>query len=384
LKKLTKILRPSYTTGFKCIGSSCQDSCCIGWSIDIDKITYRKYFRTTNLEMKKEFSKKVVRNEHCLYEDIDYGNMKLSKNKWCPFLEEDKLCRIYKVLGEDYLSNVCYSYPRVYNIIDGVYELSMYMSCPEVVRKLLSDKKPIEFIGETILLDRHLTQSIYNSKESRATKSPLIHLKNLRRNSIEIVQNRKLSIEDRLLKLGQNLSDNKDYSPVDVDNKYLFRVGFFNGLIKSLKVFKEIDSEVFISLTRDLINGLKLGSDSLIESSKIYKDIEKKIVTPYINKNNHLFENYLVNFMFQGNFPFNVNDNKFDGYLMMVVRYSFIRFYLLGIAVKNGKITLDDVVLMVQVHTKTISHHDIFLTNLLDELKEKEFDNMAFVSNLFI
>ena len=34
---------PKYMTQFKCIGGACEDNCCIGWDVDIDKNTYLKY-----------------------------------------------------------------------------------------------------------------------------------------------------------------------------------------------------------------------------------------------------------------------------------------------------------------------------------------------------
>ena len=40
--KKFKSLYPEYYDEFKCIGGSCEDSCCVGWDIDIDKITFRK------------------------------------------------------------------------------------------------------------------------------------------------------------------------------------------------------------------------------------------------------------------------------------------------------------------------------------------------------
>ena len=39
VKNIKKIY-PRYFEEFKCIGGKCEDSCCIGWNIDIDKITF--------------------------------------------------------------------------------------------------------------------------------------------------------------------------------------------------------------------------------------------------------------------------------------------------------------------------------------------------------
>ena len=45
---------PRYFEEFKCIGGKCEDSCCIGWNIDIDKITFKKYFKSQILDILKQ------------------------------------------------------------------------------------------------------------------------------------------------------------------------------------------------------------------------------------------------------------------------------------------------------------------------------------------
>ena len=36
MSKKIKLETPSYIKEFSCIGGKCEDSCCIGWDIDID------------------------------------------------------------------------------------------------------------------------------------------------------------------------------------------------------------------------------------------------------------------------------------------------------------------------------------------------------------
>jgi lysine-N-methylase len=36
-------LRPQYAKAFRCIGSECEDTCCHGFDVPIDKATYEKY-----------------------------------------------------------------------------------------------------------------------------------------------------------------------------------------------------------------------------------------------------------------------------------------------------------------------------------------------------
>lgn len=373
--KLTKILKPTYLQHFKCIGGDCEDSCCIGWNIDIDKLTYRKYFRTNNSLMKDKFKKYLYKNEYCEFEEVDYGKVKILKNKWCPFLNRDKLCDIYNNLGEEYLSNVCHSFPRIYNVLNNTYELSLSMSCPEAVRMLFDDKKPITFVEENSVLDKHIIHSYVNLKDKHWNGSPIKNLKELREMSINTLQNRNLKIDKRLSLLGSNLEKKKQEDvPLNVTDVYRFQLNFFKYLISILNVDSEIDSQVFIQYTQ--------YCKAISRSKDIYQKILDTIVNPFIEKNEYLFEHYLVNAVFQSNFPFNINQDQFDGYLILIVRFVFIKFYLSGLAFKNGKLTKEDIISMVQVHTKIVNHHDTFILQTLENVKDKDFDNLNFVNTL--
>ena len=52
-----KILQPFYYENFKCIGGKCENTCCSGWQIHIDKKSFEKYKK-----IKGDFGKKVSSN----------------------------------------------------------------------------------------------------------------------------------------------------------------------------------------------------------------------------------------------------------------------------------------------------------------------------------
>ncbi|QEN08138.1 FliB family protein [Oceanispirochaeta crateris] len=389
MRQSIKITIPSYVNGFKCIGGDCEDSCCIGWDIDIDKLTYRKYFRTKDMNMKKEFVKHVYRNEDSQSDDVDYGRVRINESKYCPFLDDKKLCRIYSILGEDYLSNVCSSYPRVYNVLDGAYELSLFLSCPEAIRKLLASKEPISFIEEEMVLDKYIIHSCIDTSESRWNHSDVRQLKLLRQMSIEMIQDRKYLLSERLLRLGHELSIKgstksrpQNKSQV-LDNPLFFQFDFFSKAIDSLHVTDEIDSPVFVSMTQKLQKGFKLKEKlPLAQKVPLYEKALCEAVEPFFIEKGYFLEHYLVNFMYQSHFPFTENQNILDGYVMLVVRYSFIRFYLSGMASSGVKIGDEDVVQLIQVFTKTIEHHKTFILDLLDKIKTSKYNPLEFAAAL--
>ena len=63
------------------------------------------------------------------------------KDNNCPFLNENKLCDIYKEVGEDALCYTCKQYPRYIEEFGGVREIGISLSCPEAARIILGNSK---------------------------------------------------------------------------------------------------------------------------------------------------------------------------------------------------------------------------------------------------
>lgn len=143
-KGLRTFLLPQYMRSFHCIGPECEDSCCIGWRVPIDEETYKKYRRLRHPVLSPLFEKALGRNRSSA-SPKDYAKMKLNPDGTCPFLTGDRLCRIQLELGEDYLCDTCHTYPRVFNEVNGIIELSATLSCPEAARLALLNPGVMEF-----------------------------------------------------------------------------------------------------------------------------------------------------------------------------------------------------------------------------------------------
>jgi lysine-N-methylase len=86
--------------------------------------------------------------------------------------------------------------------------------------------------------------------------------------------------------------------------------------------------------------------------------------------------------MYKEFFPFSENDIVFDGYIMMLVRYSYVKFILVGQYIYNGEISEEKIVRLIQALSKEIEHNEEFLKNILLYLKEYELDNKRFAEIL--
>lgn len=399
-----KMRYPEYFKEFKCIGGNCKDSCCVGWDIDIDKITFKQYYRIQDKEMKRMFQKNVHNNDYCTSYDIDYGKIKLKGDKRCPFLDEENYCIIYSKIGEEYLSNVCTSFPRIINKIDWYYEMSLDVACPEAARILLLKEEGIKFKESEENLGKHIVSSEIDTKSKKYNKSPIKYFKEIRDLSIKIIQNRELNLSERLYILGDfinKLEDELKYNYGNVSkfiknydinlckdcyekNKlnYLIQIDFFKKMLEFLNVSKNVDSISFKEYTREIIAGFKFDENTEIsEHSGLYIKAFEEYDENFIN-NSYIFENYLVNFIYNNIFPFSESKSIFDGYIMLLTRYSFIRFYLVGKYLYNKQESKESIVDFIQSFSKTIEHHKSYLIDSLEYIKEKEFDNIEFAKVL--
>ncbi|MGG7058341.1 flagellin lysine-N-methylase [Clostridium nigeriense] len=400
-----KMRSPGYFKEFKCIGGNCKDSCCVGWDIDIDKATFKQYYKIQDKEMKRMFQKNVHNNDFCTSYDVDYGKVKLKADKRCPFLDEENYCIIYSKLGEEYLSNVCTSFPRIINKIDGYYEMSLDVACPEAARILLLKEEGIKFKESEENLGKHIVSSEIDTKSKKYNKSPIKYFKEIRDLSIKIIQNRKLNLSKRLYILGDfintledELKDNYSNVPkfikkydINLVNdhyeknqlNYLIQIDFFKKMLEFLNVSKNVDSFSFKEYTKQIIVGFKFDENvEISEYSGLYIKAFEDYNENFINNNSYIFENYLVNFIYNNIFPFSESESIFDGYIMLLTRYSFIRFYLVGKYIYNKQESKESIVEFIQVFSKTIEHHKSYLIDSLEYIKENEFDNMEFAKIL--
>lgn len=128
---------PDYYKKFKCTADACEDTCCAGWQIVIDKKAQKKY-----RAVRGSFRRRLWRSINWRSETF-----KQDSHKRCAFLNEENLCDLYTALGEDSLCRTCKLYPRHIEEFEGVREISLSLSCPEVAKILLSTKEPVKFIS---------------------------------------------------------------------------------------------------------------------------------------------------------------------------------------------------------------------------------------------
>lgn len=367
------IFMPKYMENFKCISSNCKDTCCAGWDINIDENTFNKYSQSTG-ELKELLAGKFRRNTE-KHEFFNHGFMVLKDSNRCPFLGADMLCDIHGSFGEENLCITCKSYPRVFNIVDGVYEKSGIPSCEEICLRAFLCEEKMEFIERKEVIDEENIEirRIVDSEAFGGTDNLLQYFWDIRIISINLIQNRRFSIEERLNLLegfykeientintiGFDYLDEviEDFSKDDIDYESLKGKGF----TEEAQFYKSLCSA-------ELINNVK--GFRLRECIKEYRSGIKNhssFSVFQLEKFDYIFENYLVNQIFKDLIPFNKGGILLDSYNLLKNTYKIIKTYVIGIAMNfNRDIQPKDIIRVIQALSKEIEHNKVY-KNLLEK-----------------
>jgi len=226
-EKKRLILTPQYLKNFRCVGPSCEDSCCVGWRVSIDHETYKKYQKVRDDELTLLLDKYIKRNRAANHGEGNYGKVNLLQDGKCPLLNENMLCSIQLKRGEGCLPDVCTTYPRDVNVVNGVLERSATMSCPEAARLALLNQDAMEFDeAEESTSIKNTVKVNFNTHDFKLNNKPQKYLWELRIFTITVLQNRSYTLSERLIILGMFFQKLQEY----VSNEKLNEI---DGLIAS-------------------------------------------------------------------------------------------------------------------------------------------------------
>ena len=123
-------VRPDYYEKFHCIADACPITCCQEWKIAVDDDTNRRWKKILPPDtvpwQKKNLSAYTCKKEGIRVIGLDEGHR-------CPFLAEDKLCRLVSAYGDGVLSETCTTFPREVHRFSDHEEETLMPCCPAVV-----------------------------------------------------------------------------------------------------------------------------------------------------------------------------------------------------------------------------------------------------------
>jgi lysine-N-methylase len=129
-----------YMTRFSCVGSACEDTCCAGgWQINVDQVHHAKLIRIMRRSPaeRAEVAAALELTAPAVRDESRHAQIKLQPDGSCTFLQEDKLCSIYRRYGAEPVPNTCAIFPRIVAKIGERVELMGTLACPETARLAL-------------------------------------------------------------------------------------------------------------------------------------------------------------------------------------------------------------------------------------------------------
>lgn len=172
-----KTVIPDYFDQFKCIADKCRHTCCVGWEIDVDESTLKRYEPVSG-PLGDKLQKNIVRDE-C-------PHFRLTSDERCPFLNEQNLCELILNLGKDSLCQICADHPRFRNYFSDRTEMGLGLCCEAAAALILGRREPM------VLLTRSDDQP----------EEPLDSLEQailaVRKRAFEIIQDRNRPMTERI------------------------------------------------------------------------------------------------------------------------------------------------------------------------------------------
>lgn len=393
-------LLPKYYLEFSCIGSNCEDTCCNGWNITIDKKTYLKY-KNSKYKVFQNDLKDKLRRDRKSESDGTYGRIKLDESGNCKFLEGG-LCSIQLEAGPEFLSETCKNYPRNENYINGSNELYLTLSCPEAARKCLFNKNGIAL--ENVELDKiknannSFNMDIYSKMEA--------YFWDIRLFALNLLQFREYTLDARLIILGMFL---KKLNELNLENRHNEILGQienfyesiesknFDSLIESMEgkpdvkiqiveqlINKDNDSGIsnlrFVECINDMSEGF---AESNGEIPKKYEENKNEYLKPYLDQKSYVLENFIVNEFFGKILPFS-HDTIWESYIYLCIIYSVNYTILVGMAGKYETMTDELIIKLIQSFSKANLHDKGYIENIVKFIEKNELDNLAHMAILVL
>ena len=359
--------QPQYFGEFVCDASKCNDNCCKKfWNIDIDKATYEKYSRL----QPESLARAII--EHF---DYDAANDRyLLKDHPCPFLNEKNLCRIQLEFGEKFLSPTCRTYPRVICYFGNFFGRSLALSCPVAAEMILFNPEPMSFELLTTAED------IFNHKvhvsQMHVDEKLLPHVIDIQVAMISILQERTLTIDQRLIVLGFFL-DRLDELSGAFDETALtkllaayeskkFLVEQVPLMIQSTNFSAKNFSDVMTTIAAQI-------PESVIPLAKLAAGCEKLGNFKKIFATEHatFFENFLVNEIFQNRYPWQFAGSITTNFGLFAAKYKIFELMILATAV-GGNGGKADIIRAVGHYTNHLNHVEEYQRRIFFSLQDSD------------
>lgn len=385
------MLRPEYSTRFQCIGADCEDTCCAGWNVVFDEAACQRYQAIPPGELRDLLDTRL---------DVlppgtpgmpvgGHARVRLNPDHTCPFLTQNKLCRIQVEHGPDFLSTTCKTYPRMRHRIDGLEETALTLSCPEAARLVLGSTSLLASRGD---LEYRMT---WDDSPQALSSDPRASFWPVREFVLRLLTNRDYALWQRLFLVGVFLRQLEALWRGELEggitaliDAYAAAVveGSFTASMETIypdwRLQLDLASRLaamplprtrigarFQLTARQFTEGIgKAPGSELDDLIRGYRRAHRKFYEPFFDNHPHILENLLVNQVFKTLFPFGLTigsaaykPDLSREFALLAAQFCLYKGLLIGVAGFHRRAFSEQhVVATVQTAAKHFEHHPDF------------------------
>ncbi|MBR6013460.1 MAG: flagellin lysine-N-methylase [Selenomonadaceae bacterium] len=396
MESLYKYLQPTYVSKFQCDGKKCPANCCCrDWKIIVDDKTYKKY---SEIETDAhEITKNLLPNEESEGFIINQVDGK------CPMMTDEGLCKIQLEHGEEYLSQTCLSYPRQLVNFGEIIERTLTPTCP-LAAELILNSAQIKFEFQPVELPKWAKGKL-TVGETKVPQEFFPHILEIQITSVSILQERRLTIDQRLAVLGfylfqiEDMQKRGELNLISTLNKIYTSEEFFSeqipvliqsinfqilefaesffGLLKNIygdeKILKTAGNQKYIDILNRVMSfnsAEELNTQELAENYFDLGGIRKIFLKNYET----FFENYLVNDFFGGVYPFKVDGTIQNNFSVFVATFKILENIALAMTAESQadeKNLRAEILEMLENISMDLNHNENYISAVTKFLKEK-------------
>ena len=367
------IWQPKYVSSFQCDGIKCNAKCCKSrWAIEIDKVSFKKYQRVKNTDMKKKIlssiTKRIIKQDN-----TNRHFIKQTEEGICPLICKDNLCYIQRNLGEAYLSVTCRTYPRKLTAMNNFYLRSLSMTCPVAVSAAIFTDD-----GMSMQKIEHYQENNSGWKSLLRAKLPKFpYSDNLAESTIlgalSILQNASYTREVRFILLGLFLDKadelkDKTNAPEQIANLALiYQSQEFRDEISDFLAsftFSTQENEVFINSLLSLLAEEKQLGDiaDLLKSVDSYNNDYPLWHGLLEHVYGSALDNYWAQEFIYHAYPFYVEGSFLHNYFIYLLSYKVWEIMLYNFRKGTGEIIgHEEFIMLVNAYSSIMDHNKQFL-----------------------
>ena len=347
---MDNVLMPTYMTGFRCSGGECPHNCCDEpWIIAVEDRISQKYRQIQDPQLAPLFQRYIQKIDDPKI--TGFSRIEKLPGGKCPFQAASGYCIIQERYGTECLSGVCNTYPRHINKVNGVFEISGKISCPEVCRTALFTPEPITFQStqSTTCIDPKAAY-VFNTINFTAEPISASEILALRDFTIRILQERQCQLIDRLVFLGLfykkvkeslQTGKNSDISGLIDNYRQTLETGGARGLTSGIAANYPLKLELILAICnikakndvhyggyfQTILAGNGYFRGTSDERVQNYSRINRDFFAGPMRSYEYILENFLVNHTFQ-NFLYFKSGAIDQFHAELIVHFVLVQFHL--------------------------------------------------------